>query len=255
MHPSESRQVRDEPSAPSAETADIETSSDDYARRFAGPVGAWMLSVQERIVSGWMAERPGAAVLDVGGGHGQLAAPLARRGHRVTVLGSDASCSRRLQPQIAEGHIAFAQGSVVALPFGDRSFDVAISIRLLPHCTRWRDLARELCRVARDAVIVDYPTIQSVNVLSSRLFAMKRKIEGNTRPFALFRHGEVAAAFAENGWRLRRRRAEFFLPMALHRALRMPRLSAGLEAVCRIAGLTRALGSPVLAEMNRGLED
>jgi hypothetical protein len=27
------------------ETADIETSSDDYARRFAGKIGAWFLHV------------------------------------------------------------------------------------------------------------------------------------------------------------------------------------------------------------------
>ena len=53
---------------------DVETASDDYAARFAGPVGAWMLQVQERAVLELIAPWPGASVLDVGGGHAQLAA-------------------------------------------------------------------------------------------------------------------------------------------------------------------------------------
>ena len=40
-------------------------------------------------------------MLDVGGGHGQLAIPLCRAGYRVTVLGSDASCRRRLEALVA----------------------------------------------------------------------------------------------------------------------------------------------------------
>ena len=30
------------------ETADVETASEDYARRFAGPIGAWFLDEQTR---------------------------------------------------------------------------------------------------------------------------------------------------------------------------------------------------------------
>ena len=41
------------------ETADVETSSDAYAARFSGPAGAWMLSVQERIVLRFMKEPKG----------------------------------------------------------------------------------------------------------------------------------------------------------------------------------------------------
>ena len=65
---------------PFPETADIETSNDDYATRFCGKVGAWMLGMQERGVLKLLAAAVprGAAVLDVGGGHGQLAEPLCR---------------------------------------------------------------------------------------------------------------------------------------------------------------------------------
>lgn len=228
------------------ETADIETSSADYARRFAGPVGAWMLSIQERIVMDWMAALPGASVLDVGGGHGQLALPLAAAGYRVTVLGSSGECRARLEPAVSERRMEFTAGNVIALPYPPASFDVAVSVRLLPHCQQWRTLVRELCRVARRGVMVDYPAWRSVNLFSGMLFGLKRRVERNTRPFTLFTHGEVAREFERNGWTVRQRRLQFFWPLALHRMLGRPGLSAGLEKAARGLAFTRLAGSPAL---------
>src|SRR5262245_53053861 len=50
------------------EEADVATSSADYARRFAGGVGAWFLEVQAKATVELLAPWPGASVLDVGGG-------------------------------------------------------------------------------------------------------------------------------------------------------------------------------------------
>ena len=233
------------------ETADIETSSDGYAARFAGPVGDWMLAVQERITVALLAGRPGATILDVGGGHGQLAGPLCRAGHHVTVLGSDDSCRKRIAALVDAGACGFVTGNVVALPFPDRSFDVAISFRLLPHCDSWPVLVSELTRVARTAVVVDYPAGQGFNALAPALFGAKKKLEGNTRTWRMFTHAEVDEAFRQAGYRLTRREPQFFLPMALHRALRCRGMSRVLEAVCRGAGLTRRWGSPIIAEYVR----
>ena len=230
------------------ETADIETSSDGYAARFAGPVGEWMLGIQKEIVVSWVREAQPTAILDVGGGHGQLAVPLARGGNKVTVLGSDPVCARRIDAEVRAGSIQFVVGNVIALPFPDKSFDVVISVRLLPHCERWPDLIRELCRVARKTVIVDYP-VQSK--LSSLLFGVKKRLEGNTRTWLAFRHAVVRSEFERNGFMFKRRRGQFFLPMVLHRTLRCRPLSESLEALCRKLGLTRRWGSPVLVEMER----
>ena len=128
------------------ETADVETATDDYASRFSGPVGTWMLEVQEHAVNTLLGAPEGRTLLDVGGGHGQLAGPLARAGWRVTVQGSDEVCARRIAPLIKAGTVQFATGDILSLPFEDRSFDCVVSVRLLPHCERWPALIAELCR-------------------------------------------------------------------------------------------------------------
>ena len=233
------------------ETADIETSSEGYAARFAGPAGEWMLEVQELITVSLLPLPEKITMLDVGGGHGQLARPLCRRGYLVTVVGSDESCRKRILDLIEKGSCSFTVGNMVELPFPDRSFDVVMSFRLLPHCTAWPSLIRELCRVARSSVIVDYPTSEGLNAIAPALFGAKKKLEGNTREWRMFRHAEVEAEFAKHGFVPGRRVPQFFLPMVLHRILKCPGISAGLEAVCRGLGLTRRWGSPVIVRMER----
>lgn len=247
------------------ETADIETASDDYAARFAGAVGAWMLKVQEDAVLDLLQVHPGVTVLDVGGGHGQLAFPLCRAHYAVTVLGSAEVCRRRLAPLIdaglpadlsggasaQAGQCRFVIGNILQLPFAEKSFDTVVCFRLLTHCQRWPELISELCRVAARAVIVDYPTSQSLNFFSPRLFAAKRKLEGNTREFRLFKHQEIISAFTNYGFVPGRRQGQFFLPMVLHRGLKCRALSAAGEGLLRFLGLTARWGSPVILELRR----
>jgi 2-polyprenyl-3-methyl-5-hydroxy-6-metoxy-1,4-benzoquinol methylase len=231
---------------PFPETADIETSSDAYAARFGGAVGAWMLAVQERLALDLLRDLPQASVLDVGGGHGQLALPLCRLGHPVTVLSSDESCRRRIASAVQSGACRFRVGNVIALPYSNRAFDVAVCFRLLTHCAQWPKLVDELCRVARRAVIVDYPTSQSVNAVAPALFGAKKRLEGDTRTWRLFRHDEVLAEFRRNRFEPAGIRKQFFLPMVLHRAHKSSTLARVLEGGPRLLGLTSRWGSPVI---------
>lgn len=235
-----------------AENADIETSSEGYAARFAGSVGEWLLGVQESIVLAWIREVAPTSILDVGGGHGQLAIPLARAGFQVTVLGSDPICVKRIEKEVKTGNIKFQAGNVIALPFPNHSFDVVISVRLLPHCERWPELLREMCRVAQKSVIVDYPVESK---LASVLFGAKKKLEGNTRTWLSFRDEILRAEFKKHGYELKHRTGQFFLPMVLHRTLKCRTTSAFLEGIFRGLGLTRRWGSPVLLEMERRFQN
>ncbi len=233
---------------PFPETADIETSNDDYATRFKGATGAWMLEVQERGVLSLLREKaaPGATVLDVGGGHGQLAIPLCRDGYKVTVIGSAESCRHRISEIVDSGACKFDVGNVVALPYPDKSFDAVVAVRMLTHCSVWPQLVKEMCRVSRGPVITDYPTSQSLNAIAPALFEAKKKYEKNTRTWTLFKHRRVREAFDAAGYAETRRYAQFFLPMVIHRALKCRALSAFLEGTCRVIGLTRLWGTPVI---------
>jgi 2-polyprenyl-3-methyl-5-hydroxy-6-metoxy-1,4-benzoquinol methylase len=229
-----------------SEDADVHTASPDYARRFSGPVGAWFLDVQARLTLALLAKWPNASVLDVGGGHAQLTGPLVRAGYGVTVHGTAAACAERVRPYLDAGQARFEEGPLLALPWADRTFDVVLAFRLLPHVDAWRALLGELTRVARHAVVFDYPTTRSVNAVSGAFFGMKKGVEGNTRPFRVFTESEIDAALAGSGFRTTGRHGEFAFPMALHRAMGMAAASRALEGAAAAVGLRRLLGSPVV---------
>lgn len=236
---------------PFPETADIETSSEDYAQRFAGAVGDWFLRVQEQATLEMLTLPPGATVLDVGGGHGQLTEAFVGQGYQVTVLGSAEVCQQRIRHLLDDHRCLFRTGNMLALPYPDQAFDVVVSYRLLPHVTQWQLLVAELTRVARHVVMVDYPALCSINVITPLLFGFKKRLEGNTRPYTLFKEQALVDVFQAHGFRRRQRYAEFLLPMVMHRMLKVPWLSSVAEQLCRVCGLTLLFGSPVILRLDR----
>ena len=233
------------------EPPDVETASEGYALRFAGEVGVFFLEVQVRTVLDMLAPWPGARVLEVGGGHAQLAPALVERGHQVTVTGSDEVCRRRLDRMLPARSFGFEVCDATRLPFPDRSFDVVLAVRLLTHLDGWRQAAAEMCRVAAEAVIVDYPDTRSFNRRYGGFFSWKKAVEGNTRSFPCVGPGEVIAECARHGFGRPAVRRQFFLPMVVHRAIGRAGASRAAERVSGWMGLTRALGSPVILRVQR----
>lgn len=231
---------------PIIEVPDVETSSDDYAARFEGSVGSFFLRVQRDIVLGLLSQWPRARILDVGGGHAQLAVPLVQQGFDVTVAGSDPVCRKQLDAALAPGTFRFQTCRLPNLPCEDNEFDVVLAFRLMSHLHDWHRMIAELCRVARHAVIIDYPDSRSFNSLSNRFFVAKRALEKNTRPYRCFRRDELSREFAAAGFQTHQRVAQFFVPMVIHRQLRSGGISRMLESAFRVAGLTRRYGSPVV---------
>ena len=113
------------------------------------------------------------------------------------------------------------------------------------------ELVASLARLARRAVVVDYPTRRSVNAVSGMLFALKHGVEGDTRPFTVFSDRELEAAFAAHGFAPTGRRPQFLAPMALYRTLGSAGFARAVEGAAAAAGLTRALGSPVVLRLER----
>ena len=235
--------------------ADLETSSADYAARFSGAAGKWLLDVQSRLFieqlsSVWIDSDQRIKLLDVGGGHAQIFRALHHGGMlsrcAVTVIGSSPDSVGQLQPFVNSGQCVFEVGDLLRLPYADSSFDVVTSFRFLPHCEQWRQHLLELCRVARQAVIVDYPTFQSINFLSPLTFRFKKRFEKNTRTFTLFSHREIDEVFESAGFDVAERSGEFIFPMVIHRMLKNPKISGALELPFGMLNITRHLGSPVI---------
>jgi SAM-dependent methyltransferase len=234
------------------EDADIGTSSEEYARRFRGGVGRWFVETQKALTLDLLRNLPhGSSVLDVGGGHAQIAPALIERGYEVTVVGSHPACAVRLSTWIESGRCRFEAADLQRLPFHNRSFDAVVCLRLLPHSVWWTGLISELCRVARQSVLLDYPSLRSANILAGRLFELKKGIELNTRGFIMFTPREIATAFRDCGYEVQAERPQYLLPMALHRWLDAAFLSKLAEVPGRYLGLTRWFGSPVIARADR----
>ena len=232
------------------EIPDIDSSTDDYASRFSGVAGAYFLGVQSDVTTKLIAEWPGSSVLDVGGGHAQIAPVLAANGHPVTVLGSDASCRMRLDRCDPRLGIRFVEGDVVRLPFPDQSFDVVTSFRMVPHLDAWDLHLQEMLRVCRKGIIFDYPDIRSFNIFYSLLFSLKKRFEKNTRTFACFSRSQIRQALHAPSEDLEFE-PQFFFPMVVHRTLKSRSLSTGLESVSSVLGLKRLFGSPVVVRCQR----
>ncbi|SFL39025.1 Methyltransferase domain-containing protein [Bradyrhizobium sp. NFR13] len=90
-------------------------------------MGVWSRSAGEIFLE-WMAPKPGLAWVDVGCGNGAFTQLIAERHAPAKIDGIDPS-----EPQLAYARTrpgaamaAFHQGDAMALPFPDRSFDVAV---------------------------------------------------------------------------------------------------------------------------------
>ncbi len=233
------------------ETADIHSSSDEYATRFSGETGEWFLEIQAQQLKSVIPGQGIKTALDIGGGHAQTVKPLLDLGISTTVIGSSPECAKRLAPLLHNHQCSFQVGNLVELPFANHSFDLVNCFRFLSHCSRWEKLIEEMCRVAKRGVVIDYPRLLSFNILYPLLFKLKRHIEKNTRTFLVFRDGELRRAFASHGFHLVAHRHEFFFPMGMHRGLGNHDISVAFESGAKKLGLTAAFGSPVIAYFER----
>lgn len=235
------------------ETPDIETASAGYASRFAGPVGAYLLGLQAAAASRLLPEWSPGLALEVGGGHGQLTQSLLDRGYTIVVQGSAPACFDRLRP-LAEAHpgrISFAVSSLWSYPFADETFDLVCAVRLLGHVERWRALLKEMARVCRRQLIVEFPAGRQGRLASARLLRFKTLIEGNTRPYFLYRTSDVAAQIADLGFGQVATARVCCFPFLLHRLAHRRSLSRTAETLARRLGLTELMGNPLLMSAER----
>ena len=217
------------------------------AQRFSGPVGRLLADTQEKIIASFLAPVAGRTVLDVGTGTGRAAIALAARGARVT--GVDASAemlavAERRATEAAVG-VTFLQGDAHGLAFPDGSFDSAICLRVLMHTPDWRQSMAELCRVARERVVFDYPALMSAAALQAAARHVVHAAGGRVEAYRVFADRAVAATLGTHGFRIADSHRQFVLPIAFHKRLNSAAATGRIEGALARAGVTRLLGSPV----------
>ncbi len=227
--------------------ADPTTAETFDARRFGGPIGALVAAGQARVLLQMAGDVRNRRVLDVGTGTGRAAILLARAGAKVA--GVDASdqmlAVARSRAAAERLDLSFGIGDAHALTFGDASFEVVVCLRLLMHVPDWRRAVAELCRVAAKRVIVDYPSARSLAALESLGRSALHVVRPKTEAYRVFTDRAIDAAFRASGFEVRRRRRQFVLPIALHKAVNSRRFTDRSERWLERMGLLTRLGSPV----------
>ncbi|MGE5199474.1 MAG: class I SAM-dependent methyltransferase [Rhodospirillaceae bacterium] len=217
------------------------------AMRFSGPIGTLLAESQDQVVASFLGPLDGRTVIDVGTGTGRAALGLARRGARVTGVDASAEMLRVAKARAAEAGLdaAFEVGDAHRLPYPDRGFQCAVSLRVLMHTPDWRQCLAELCRVADDRVVFDYPAACSAAALQAfgrRLAAAAgRPVEA----YRVLKASDVRRAVEASGFRVERVHRQFVLPIALHKAVGSRGFTVAVEKALAAAGLLRLAGSPV----------
>jgi ubiquinone/menaquinone biosynthesis C-methylase UbiE len=141
--------------------------------------------------------------------------------------------------------IRFERGDAHALEFADRGFDAVVAFRLLMHTPQWRRCIAEMCRVSDRLVIIDYPSATSAAIVESWARRLMHAAGARTEPYRVFTRSAIAAAFEENGYRIRSVHRQFVLPIALHKAIGSRRFTLWIEGILDRIGLLKLFGSPV----------
>lgn len=227
--------------------ADPATARTFDERRFGGPIGDLVASEQAAVLLRFLGQVEDRSILDVGTGTGRAAFLMAAAGARVT--GVDASeemlAIARERAVLQSGAVQFATGDAHALAFPSRSFDIAVSLRVLMHTPRWAICVDQLCRVARQLVVLDYPSVRSAALLQSMARKVLHRAGARTEPYRVFSDREIAWAIEKNGFRVRSIHRQFVLPIALHKAIGSRSFTVGSERVLARLGLLGLFGSPV----------
>ena len=226
---------------------DPETARTFDDRRFGGPIGELIASEQAQVVANFVGRVDGRSILDVGAGTGRAAIFLARSGAKVTAVDASEPMLDVARQRAADQNlrVCFLIADAHALEFGDRSFDVALSLRVLMHTPEWPRSVAELCRVADQLVIVDYPSAASFALIESLARRVMHVLGAKTEPYRVFRDRTMARELAKSGFSVRSIHRQFALPIALHKAIGSRRFTRFVENLLDRLGVLRVFGSPV----------
>lgn len=217
------------------------------ALRFGGPIGVHLQATQQAVMMSALAPLAGRAVLDVGTGTGRAALAFAREGAAVTGIDASAEMLDVARRHAAEAGLtaAFEVGDAHQIPFPDRSFDAAVSLRVIMHTPNWRQCVTELCRVSRQTVIVDFPALGSVASVEVAARRVQQALGSKVEAYRTLSESAVRATLTAAGFEVVGVHRQFVLPINFHKIFNSLGVTLAIERVLASVGLLRLFGSPV----------
>jgi SAM-dependent methyltransferase len=216
--------------------------------RFGSPIGQLVSLGEAEAFLRFAGPVAGRTVLDVGTGTGRVAMLFANAGASVTGIDASDEMLKVARERAAAGRVdvQFMIGDAHKLEFPDQSFDVIVSSRVLMHTPGWQTCVDEWCRVARDRVVIDFPSARSF-ALAQSLWRRGNRAAGLAvgEPYRVFFDRQVRAAFARNGFEVRAKHRHFVLPIGFYRLFGSIRFAQISEGVLRRLGIAWMFASPV----------
>src|SRR4026207_1885771 len=124
--------------------ADPKTAQTFDQERFGSPVGEFIKQAQEQVVFSSLPDVSSWNVIDVGAGTGRFTIPFLERGARVTACDASQHMLEVLQSKTASTGLKTKIVDAHELPFDEKTFDCAISFRILMHVLDWKKALAEL---------------------------------------------------------------------------------------------------------------
>jgi ubiquinone/menaquinone biosynthesis C-methylase UbiE len=221
--------------------------------RFGGPIGRLIAETQEQQIATFLAPLEGRRVLDAGTGTGRAAIALARRGALVTGVDASAAMLQVAERRAREAGVraTFVRGDAHVLDFPERSFDAVVCLRVLMHTPDWRRALKQLCRVANDRVVFDYPARCSAAALQAAARRVAHLVNPRVEAYRVFSSRAIARVLDAEGFRVTGEHRQFVLPIAFHKRIGSEAWTRRTEGWLTRAGLMRRFGSPVTVVAER----
>lgn len=223
------------------------------ALRFGGPIGEIVQHTQEVLLMAAFGPIRGRTILDVGTGTGRAALAFARAGAVVT--GIDASeqmlAVARRTAEERKFTATFQTGDAHAIPFADRQFECAVSLRVIMHTPNWQQCVSELCRVANWRIVVDFPSSRSAASIESRSRQKKLARGEKVEAYRTLAVDDVRAVIEAAGFKVIGVHKQFVLPINFHKLFNSPMFTTAVETTLATFGLLSVFGSPVTITAER----
>jgi len=214
--------------------------------RYGGSFGQYLENLEVGTYLSMMNPKS-EVILDLGAGTGKLSIPLILKSKKVLTVDSSVHMLRvaRLKSHKLNIEIITVISDAHCLSFKDRTFDCVVSSRLLMHLIDWKKGIKEICRVSRKELVIDFPSNFSFASLDILFKRIKRIFLPETQVYNNFSIGDITEEIKKNGFQVVQTRKEFFMPLTLHRLFNHPKISNKIEKLFRNFYITGLFGNPV----------